>query len=1062
LLVMAARGQGQGIPITIDLPRPGLVTLVIDDAKGNRVRNLLAETPLPAGRNTLLWDGYDEGERVEGSDDVWMRDLTRHRVPPGRYTVRGLIHDRLTLRYEFSVNSPGTPPWKTKDGSGGWLADHGPAADILYLPQGAPSPNGLGTAHLLVCSSSGETGDEFVWLTAEGRRLFGTNTGFWGGTHLARDPGPNPIKANVAYVFTSGERDPDNNTLEVRAFRTSGEIATVVKLTFSMALKKTVLPTFKSVAEAYGTDGLAAYNGVVVFSITRQNRLVFVDARVGRVIGEASAPSPRGLCFDPHGRLWMISGRQVRRYAVDLQKAQLGAGETMVASGLEAPRRIALDDAGRFYVSDGGGSHQVKVFTEVGRPLRVIGRPGGPQLGDYDPLQMSYPSGMTVDGQGRLWVAEAENAPRRLSIWNAATGGFERAIYGPSQYGGGGKIDPTDPTRLYMDPAWSTAGVTWSLDWKAGTARPAGIYWRNDTPNVEAMPDTVPETLLRRDGFSYLVDCYNDKLRYNQDRGVGIWRLDAKGIARPVVIVGNAADLVNGIWGIPLRHRDAIAARWKGLDPSTVMFLWCDKNGDQIAEPDEVEFRQIPSPRDGTPLRDVGLGAQIHPDLSIVTTWGVRIAPPTIDSRGIPHYDLSHIDFVGDTSRYSERVVAADHVVYTRIDALGLTGGRADGTGFWRYQSAEGGQPVPGLLTEPTRLMGLPVTPRQGEAGALFAENSDKGGIYLMTMDGLFLQTLGGDARCTPLWRTPAAETHRGMRVDEFSYAEEQFHPTCVQTEASGNIYFVIGHEHSSIARLEGLETVKRLPPVEITVGDERLVGLAPTRTEPARRTGRGALTVHRLPAPPTLQGGLSGWMGAEWVKLDDRATAAVATSGDTLFAAWRTGDLNAIHGGVGDFAYQFKRGGALDLMIGADPSADPRRHEPVVGDLRLLVTLVNGKPRAVLYRAVAPTAPSGDGVLFGSPIGQVHFDQVTDVSNRVTLTSDGNGDFEIAVPLALLGLTGLHSGAELLGDIGLLRGDGAQTTQRLYWNNQDTGMVSDVPSEARLRPANWGLWRFK
>jgi hypothetical protein len=148
--------------------------------------------------------------------------------------------------------------------------------------------------------------------------------------------------------------------------------------------------------------------------------------------------------------------------------------------------------------------------------------------------------------------------------------------------------------------------------------------------------------------------------------------------------------------------------------------------------------------------------------------------------------------------------------------------------------------------------------------------------------------------------------------------------------------------------------------------------------------------------------------------------------------------------------------------MIGADPSADPRRHEPVVGDLRLLVTLVNGKPRAVLYRAVAPTAPSGDGVLFGSPIGQVHFDQVTDVSNRVTLTSDGNGDFEIAVPLALLGLTGLHSGAELLGDIGLLRGDGAQTTQRLYWNNQDTGMVSDVPSEARLRPANWGLWRFK
>jgi sugar lactone lactonase YvrE len=1062
LLKSAMTGWAQGIPISVDLPKSGYVTLVIEDARGNRVRNLISETLLPAGKNTILWDGYNEGRRAEGDDDVWMRDLIRQRVPPGVYTVRGLIHDRLSLRYEFSVNSPGTPPWKTKDGSGGWLADHSPAADILYLPQGTPAPNSKGIARFLVCSSSAETGEEFVWLDADGRRLYGTNTGFWGGTHLARDPGQHAIAGNVAYVFMSGERDPDNNNIEVRAFRANGDIVSVAKITFPLELKKTVLPAFKDVAEEYGTDGLAVYNGIAVFSITRQDRLVFADVRTGHMIGEAHVPAPRSLCFDGQGRLWAICGRQVRRYRPDLAQAQPGAGETVVAQGLEAPRGIALDAAGAIYVSDGGRSHQVKVFTPQGHCVRVIGRSGGPQLGRYDEQRMSYPSGMAVDGQGRLWVAEAENAPRRLSLWDAKSGTFVHAIYGPSQYGGGGKLDPADPTRLYMDPAWSTAGVTWSLDWKAGIAKPAAVYWRKDSPNVDAMPDTVPETILRRDGYRYLVDCYNDKLRYNQDRGVGIWRLDRDEIARPVAIIGNAADLVNGIWGIPLRHRDAITTLWKNLDPTTVMFVWCDRNGDGIAEPDEIRFRQVPSPRDGRPLHDVGLGAQVLPDLSFVTTWGIHIAPPQIDGHGVPQYDLNRLDFVGNTARYSERVAAGGWTLYTRIGVEGLSGSRVDGAHLWSYQTAEGGQPVPGLLTEPTRLMGLPITPRQGEAGPLFAHNSDKGGIYLLTMDGLFLQTLGGDARCTPQWRIPAAEARRGMNVDQFTYGEEQFHPTVVQAEKDGKIYFVIGHEHSSIARLDGMETVKRLSPFLVTVGSTSLASLPETRVERARKTGRNTLTVHRLAAPPALNSKPGSWVGADWVTLDDRASAAVGVSGDTLYAAWRTGDPNALVGGPGDFRYQFKHGGALDLMLGLAEKADPRRSEPAAGDIRLLVTQINGKTRAVLYCAVAPDAPAAQAVLFSSPIGQAHFDQVLDVTDRVMLKAGGRGDFEIAVPLSTLGLALPQSGQELLGDIGLLRGDGAQTTQRLYWNNQETGMVSDVPTEARLRPANWGLWRFE
>jgi len=61
-------------PVWIELDKPQLVTVVIEDAAGRRVCNLVSETQLPAGRNRLSWDGFDDGNRnAEG-------DLIRKRV----------------------------------------------------------------------------------------------------------------------------------------------------------------------------------------------------------------------------------------------------------------------------------------------------------------------------------------------------------------------------------------------------------------------------------------------------------------------------------------------------------------------------------------------------------------------------------------------------------------------------------------------------------------------------------------------------------------------------------------------------------------------------------------------------------------------------------------------------------------------------------------------------------------------------------------------------------------------------------------------------------------------
>lgn len=364
-----------GIPVTVTLPRAGLATVVIEDTSGRRIRNLIAETPLPAGPTTLTWDGYDEGMRASGEGDPWDRSLTRQKVAAGTYVMRGLVHDRLDLRYEFSVNSPGVPPWKTADGSGGWLADHSPSADILYLPTGIPAPHGRGSAHYFVCATAGESGESFVWLDVKGRRLYGMNTGFWGATHLARDLGTQPDRDYSLYTFTSGERDSDNNNLEVRGLRADGVLETVYLAQFPMEWKKSVLPTFKNVPEAYGTDGMAVYNGRVVLAWTRRNTLLIADARTKKQTGAISFPSPLGVTFTANGDLLVISGRMVKRLRLTADGTKIAHAETVIARGLVDPHRLTLDARGNLYVADWGRSHQIKAFSPEGKLLRTFGSP---------------------------------------------------------------------------------------------------------------------------------------------------------------------------------------------------------------------------------------------------------------------------------------------------------------------------------------------------------------------------------------------------------------------------------------------------------------------------------------------------------------------------------------------------------------------------------------------------------------------------------------------------------------------------------------------------------------
>lgn len=113
----AKAADSLNLPVIFELERASTVTVVIEDAAGKRVRNLAAAVRLSPGKNLLSWDGYDDGELQKDGSTL------RHRALPGKYRARGITSEGVRLIYEFPVNSPGTPPWFTKERDGAWLAD---------------------------------------------------------------------------------------------------------------------------------------------------------------------------------------------------------------------------------------------------------------------------------------------------------------------------------------------------------------------------------------------------------------------------------------------------------------------------------------------------------------------------------------------------------------------------------------------------------------------------------------------------------------------------------------------------------------------------------------------------------------------------------------------------------------------------------------------------------------------------------------------------------------------------------------------------------------------------
>ncbi len=1081
LLPAAATESHPPIPVRFKLAEAGFVTLVIEDAAGKRVRNIVSETPFPAGENVAWWDGTDDLGRDRDAARHGLYHIPEQPVAPGAYRVRGLFHKGMELRYEFSIYNAGNPAWETEDKSGGWLTNHTPPQAALFVPGEKPM--------VYLGSAVSEGGAGLDGKKIGGRGWIGGN--WTAAPTLARDTGKSALPDVIAYVGATWTASGNN------ADKTRGElrITALTKKGDKPVIKYPFTPPKQ--AEKGGDEdwisqlgGIAANDGLVVASFAKSGTLLFVDAREGKALGDASVENPRGLAFDAQGRLLVLSGKRLLRFEVghgvpDHSKVALSL-PAILAKDLQDPHGIVLDVAGNIFVSDHGDSQQVKVFSPDGKFLRAIGHAGEPKAGPYDPLHMNHPHGLAIDDRQQLWVTENDFQPKRVSVWTL-DGKFVRAHYGPGRYGGGGSLDPRDKTRFYYD------GIEFKLDWKAGTSTPVAVFHRPAKDDFASQANTsAPETPIHFDGRQYMVNCFNS----NPTGGsalVTIW-LMKNSVAVPVASLGRAQD-----WEL-LRHEE-FRPRWpQGLDPkgeahrNPALVAWSDLNADARVQPDEV-----------TIVKASTGGVTVMPDLSFVESRmddkAMRFAPRRFTAQGVPVYDLS----TGETIASGAQSPASSGGDQALIGPGGesiLTvapqpwareglGGVKNGVAKWSYPSLWPGlhasheAPVPGRSGEvigTTRLLGGFVTPRTGDAGPLWCVNGNMGDAYLFTADGLFVAQLFRDSRIGKPWTMPKAE--RGMLLNDLTLHDENFFPTIAQT-SDGLVYLCDG-ARTSLVRVDGLENIRRIPPAELRVTAENLQSAATWRVqaEAQRQAARGSgtLTVALRKDAPIVDGKLDDWTDADWAVIDRRGTAAnfdsdtkpyditaaVTIAGDRLYAAFRTQDADLLKNSGETPNAPFKSGGCLDFMLGTNPASDPKRPRPVAGDERLLVTQIKGKTLALLYRAVVPGTK--EPVPFSSPWRTITLDRVDDLSSQVQLASSveksdkgkvKSAFYEVSVPLSALGLAPADAQA-IKADIGLLRGNGFQTLQRVYWNNKATAITADVPSEAELTPALWGRWQFK
>ena len=317
-------------------------------------------------------------------------------------------------------------------------------------------------------------------------------------------------------------------------------------------------------------------------------------------------------------------------------------------------------------------------------------------------------------------------------------------------------------------------------------------------------------------------------------------------------------------------------------------------------------------------------------------------------------------------------------------------------------------------------------------------------------------------------------EHQRGLRLDDVTVGQEHFSGYFCRT-ADNHYYAVAGHNHISVIEVTGLDQCRRSQG-QVTITPEALAQTQEWELNRQRR--RSYETAKTMTCPPlgsrtiTIDGDDSDWpTGGATIDLDSTKAGdtpdlslRMYADGHKLYLCYRIRNHGPMKNTGSDWHTYYKTGAAVDLQLGTDPAAPADRRHPVAGDQRLLMTVVNGKPVAVLYRSIVPGAPRDQAWETSTDVAKVGFDQVERVTDAELSCRDTGNEYvyEAAIPLARLGLNP-ETAKRLKLDWGILESGqaGTEVLQRIYWANKATAIISDVAEEGTLHPDLWGWVGF-
>lgn len=685
-------------------------------------------------------------------------------------------------------------------------------------------------------------------------------------------------------------------------------------------------------------------------------------------------------------------------------------------SGLKNPQRLAADPAGeRFLISD-HGTNQVLLCGKDGKVLHRFGtayegkeRPAGA----FVTTDLIRPMGTGFDHLGRIWIPEGVKSCKRVGLWSA-DGKLIDQFWGQADYGAMAAFPIiNDGTRFIAH------GIEFKLD-------PKPDLWRRKTAE---QPLVFHPALADERGLVYQVDGRDYACGapgYNKPDALVIFRRNEKRVFVPCV-------------RITPNHRV------KGSKTDAPGRAWVDRNGDGLESADEVSdlnWRNM-----------YWSNGWVRPDLALMGTNGIFVRSTGISPKGVPLYDFAKAEMLKMPPSPNRQGSSGTPV----IDAAGnISNGIAWLTADGRsgsYPNPYGRHDAPaarrGLLIAPFRTNG--VVEGVPGAGSITALGGDRGEWFIVSMDGLYISSICQDIK-------------GNVVLDETLTGGESFGGFLWRDATTGKVMVQLGGASYRLMEVTGLETCVRekrslqLDEAAIRAGiaiaqerqREQGVESARLRIASIRNIPAEPVPVMQPLSKPLLDGAVDVKVGepgnpAVWWR------AAMGVTGKDLVVMWQVADTSPWKNSEGQFTHAFIGGDAVDVQLDI----------PGRGPVRILGAKVGGKDTVVYWQAQSdkPDNPVTYSVQ-NNLTNATPFPVVRRLDKAELKTATGFSSYTalLRVPLADLGLEGVR-GKEITGIVGVIYSDpsGTNRASRVYWHNKQTGLVNDVPSEARLTPKLWG-----